>query len=409
MDYSALLSKLIRFSIGLTLVVIVLGAYTRISDAGLGCPDWPGCYGQLNVPMKNDEIMRASALFPGHTIEPYKAWLEMIHRYVAGTLGLLIASILVVSFKVPNIPKVWPSALALLVVFQAALGMWTVTLKLMPIIVVLHLFGGFALLSLLLVFYLVSRPYCQSQDTEATHDEFQPQENLSYQGLHSAYSFRKPSLPKSSLRTLSLQTLLLQRMGWLSLSVLIVQIFLGGWTSSNYAALVCTSLPLCEGDWLQAFNLSGAFTIFQHPLLMSGDSYEFGVLDYGSRMTIHLVHRFGAIITAVTLLFFAWRLVRFSSSRALSRAAWSLVGLVVLQISLGIANVVMHLPVILAVGHNLVAALLLLNIVFICTQLRLSYQPKNYQSKIIGQAANHIQMRMITKPSHITEQSKLSK
>lgn len=384
MDYPALLSKLIRLSIGLTLVVIVLGAYTRISDAGLGCPDWPGCYGQLNVPMKNDEIMRASALFPGHTIEPYKAWLEMIHRYVAGSLGLLIAAILVVSFKVPNIPKAWPSALSLLVVFQAALGMWTVTLKLMPIIVVLHLFGGFALLSLLLVFYLVSRAYCQRQNNKVIKDGCQSQENLSYQGLHSASS--------------------LQKMGWLSLSVLIVQIFLGGWTSSNYAALVCTSLPLCEGDWWQAFNLSGAFTIFQHPLLMNGNSYEFGVLDYGSRMTIHLVHRFGAIISAITLLFFSWQLVRFSSSRTLNRAAWSLVGLVVLQISLGIANVVMHLPVILAVGHNLVAALLLLNIVFICTQLRLSYRPK-----VIGQATNHIQMRMITKPSHNTEQSKLSK
>lgn len=399
MDYSAVLSKLIRLSIGLTLVVIVLGAYTRISDAGLGCPDWPGCYGQLNVPMKNDEIMRASALFPGHTIEPYKAWLEMIHRYVAGFLGLLIAAILVVSFKVPSIPKVWPSALALLVVFQAALGMWTVTLKLMPIIVVLHLFGGFALLSLLLVFYLVSRPYCQRQDTEATHDGAQPQEKLSYQGLHSASLFRKASLSKPSL-----QTLLLQRMGWLSLSVLIVQIFLGGWTSSNYAALVCTSLPLCEGDWWQAFNLSGAFTIFQHPLLMNGDSYEFGVLDYGSRMTIHLVHRFGAIITAVTLLFFAWRVVRFSFSRALNRAAWSLVGLVVLQISLGIANVVMHLPVILAVGHNLVAALLLLNIVFICTHLRLSYRVKSNRADRLN-----TQITMHTKSSQMVEQSKLSK
>lgn len=373
MDYSILLTKLIRFSICLTLVVIVLGAYTRISDAGLGCPDWPGCYGQLSVPMKNAEIVRASTLFPEHTIEPYKAWLEMIHRYVAGTLGLIIAAILVVSFKVPNIPKIWPCALAFLVVFQAALGMWTVTLKLMPIIVVLHLLGGFTLLSLLLVFYLVSRPYCQRQDSETISDGFQPQENLSHQRL--------------------LWSVSLQKLGWIALSVLVIQIFLGGWTSSNYAALVCTSFPLCEGDWWQAFNISGALTIFQHPLLMNGDSFEFGVLDYGSRMTIHLLHRFGAIVTALTLLIFAWRLIRFQllnqSHRLINRSAYLLIVLVVTQVGLGIANVVMHLPVILAVGHNLVAALLLLNVVFICTHLRLSYIPK-----VLRSAVSHSQVSM---------------
>lgn len=379
MDYSALLSKLIRLSIGLTLVVIVLGAYTRISDAGLGCPDWPGCYGQMSVPMKNDEIMRASALFPEHTIEPYKAWLEMIHRYVAGGLGLLIAAILAVSFKVPNLPKICPSILAFLVVFQAALGMWTVTLKLMPIIVVLHLFGGFALLSLLLVFYLVSRPYCQRQHNEPPRGEFPQQAHINRQYLRKISS--------------------LQKIGWLALGVLIVQIFLGGWTSSNYAALVCTSLPLCDGDWWKAFNLSGALTFFQHPLLMNGDSYEFGVLDYGSRMTIHLLHRFGAVLTAITLLIFAWRLIHVSFVYTLHRAAVVLIGLVVLQLGLGMANVVMHLPVILAVGHNLVAALLLLNIVFICTHLRLSYRVKSNK-------ASRTQKRMFIKPSHFVEKSK---
>lgn len=385
MDYAALLTKLIRFSIGLTLVVIVLGAYTRISDAGLGCPDWPGCYGQLSVPMKNAEIVRASSLFPEHIIEPHKAWLEMIHRYVAGSLGLLIAAILAVSVKVPNLPKFWPSILVLLVVFQAALGMWTVTLKLMPIIVVLHLLGGFALLSLLMVFYLVSRPYCEEHDESRT-SALNPEKNLSHQRLLWATS--------------------LQKMSWIALSVLIMQIFLGGWTSSNYAALVCTSFPLCEGEWWRALNISGALTIFQHPLLMNGDSFEFGVLDYGSRVTIHLLHRFGAIITAVTLLVFSWRLIRYQllnqSHRLLNRSAYLLIGLVMLQVGLGIANVVMHLPVILAVGHNLVAALLLLNVVFICTHLRLSYRIKE-RTRSAQIESRDTQMRMVTKSSRFIE------
>lgn len=343
MGYSKWLLWLIKVSIGLTLVVIVLGAYTRISDAGLGCPDWPGCYGQIIVPVHNDDIVRASQLFPYHVIEPYKAWLEMIHRYAAGILGLLIAAILLVSFKLPQLSKRLPLALAFLVLLQAALGMWTVTLKLMPIIVVLHLFGGFTLLSLLLVFYL-SITAC----------------NTRYSGSK-ARQINTRQVPR------------VQSMGWVALLVLLIQIFLGGWTSSNYAALVCTSLPLCEGDWWRALNINGALTLFQHPLLAENGSYEYGVLDYSSRMTIHVLHRMGAVLTAMTLCIFAWRLRTSDLDSRLNIAAWSLAGLVVVQIGLGISNVVLHLPVILAVAHNLVAALLLLNVVFICATLRLRF------------------------------------
>ncbi|OEF28190.1 COX15/CtaA family protein [Vibrio rumoiensis] len=333
MKAESALAWLVKVSIGLTLIVIVLGAYTRISDAGLGCPDWPGCFGQLTVPTQNHEIVRANSLFPQHSVEPYKAWLEMVHRYVAGTLGLLIAAILVLSFKVPSVPKMWPCVLSVLIIFQAALGMWTVTLKLMPIIVMLHLLGGFTLLCLLLVFYLVMKPHPWLSSISS--------------------SFHTQHLPS------------LQRAAWFGMVILLMQIMLGGWTSSNYAALVCTSFPVCNGNWWQSLNFKGAFTIFQQPLLMNNDSYEYGVLDYSSRMTIHIMHRIGAVLTAITLIWLACRVIAHKLNSAFKVAGIALIMLVFIQIGLGITNVMLQLPVILAVAHNLVAALLLLNVVFI--------------------------------------------
>lgn len=350
MKAASTLIWLVRISLGLTLVVIVLGAYTRISDAGLGCPDWPGCFGQLSVPTQNHEIVRATTLFPQHDIEPHKAWLEMIHRYVAGMLGLLIAAILVLSFKVPNVPKVLPCVLSVVVIFQAALGMWTVTLKLMPIIVMLHLLGGFTLLCLLLVFYLVMKPHAWLASDTTPH-----------LGLNADLN------PKRNARW----ALSLHRAAWIGCGVLLVQIMLGGWTSSNYAALVCTSFPICNGNWWQSLNINGAFTIFQQPLLINNDSYEYGVLDYASRMTIHILHRIGAVFTAFTLLWLAYRVIANKINPAFNVAGMVLMVLVFIQIGLGITNVILQLPVILAVAHNLVAALLLLNVVFICVGLRL--------------------------------------
>ena len=136
------LSGLVRFSLCLTLVVIMLGAYTRLADAGLGCPDWPGCYGQLFVPQTEAEVTKANALFPERAVEQGKAWLEMIHRYFAGTLGLVILMMAIMAVRAERVDPTIPVLLCILVLGQAALGMWTVTLKLMPVIVMLHLLGG---------------------------------------------------------------------------------------------------------------------------------------------------------------------------------------------------------------------------------------------------------------------------
>ncbi len=260
---------LIKVCLLLTMVVIVLGAYTRLSDAGLGCPDWPGCYGQLSVPSHANELSAAKELYPELTVEPHKAWLEMIHRYCAASLGFIICMIAVWSAKQQGRIQVLPTALVFLVIAQGALGMWTVTLKLLPVIVMLHLIGGFTLFSLL---YLL---YCQ-QSLPDGHKKIAPNTEL------------KP------LRELSQWP---SRLAMLSIIVLLAQILLGGWTSSNYAALMCTSLPICQGEWFSQLNFGQAFD-----LLESGhDNYEYGVLGYSARMTIHVSHRFGAIVTSVVL------------------------------------------------------------------------------------------------------------
>ncbi|GAA5192939.1 COX15/CtaA family protein [Ferrimonas gelatinilytica] len=303
------------FTLALALVVILLGAFTRLTDAGLGCPDWPGCYGYLVVPQEHQHAI-AEARFPERPVEMAKAWAEMVHRYVAGTLGLCILALALMAWRRPAAPKGLPWLLVGLVVFQAALGMWTVTLNLLPLVVMGHLIGGFSILALLFLLWLRQSP-------------------------------QRGPLPNG---TKPLGTLAVVATG-----VLLVQIMLGGWTSANYASLACTELPVCEGDWASRLDPEAAF----HPLPPPAKSYEFGVLDYPARMTIHVSHRIWALITALVLLLLALRLW----TQGLRREALAVTGVLMLQLMLGIANVVASLPLPVAVAHNGVAALLLLSLV----------------------------------------------
>ncbi|ADN74406.1 cytochrome oxidase assembly [Ferrimonas balearica DSM 9799] len=306
------MKKLTFATLCLTFVVILLGAFTRLTDAGLGCPDWPGCYGFLTVPSA-EHVEVAEARFPERPVEVAKAWAEMVHRYVAGTLGLFIFALALLSLK-SNGPKGLPWLLVGLVLFQAALGMWTVTLNLLPVVVMGHLMGGFAIFSLLFLLWL------RQSDN---------------------------AIELSPLRVLAT----------VALVVLLGQIMLGGWTSANYAALVCTQLPICEGDWMGNLAPLDAF----HPLPPPAESYEFGVLDYPARMTIHVSHRIGAVITALVLLWLWWRLRQSGANRVAA-----VLGTVLLvQVALGVTNVVGSLPLPVAVAHNGVAALLLLTLVWI--------------------------------------------
>ncbi|GEA51696.1 cytochrome b561 [Vibrio inusitatus NBRC 102082] len=317
------IQRLTWLALVMTFVVIALGAYTRLADAGLGCPDWPGCYGKIAVPMQPEDIAKAELLFPERAVEAHKAWLEMIHRYFAGTLGLVVFALSFLVWKSSSINKAFPIILSVVIIAQAALGMWTVTLKLMPVIVMLHLLGGFTLFSLLTLLM------CRLKNTQ------KPSINLSHSSLSTLRGFTG-----------------------FATGILILQIMLGGWTSSNYAALMCTSLPICQGEWQSHLDFGNAFNFIQSGF----ENYEFGVLDYGARMTIHVTHRVGALITTAVLLSLMVLLWRSSlpSARIYLRAIGF--GLAV-QVWLGIANVIFHLPLINAVMHNLGAALLLVTLV----------------------------------------------
>lgn len=314
---------LVNLSIALALVVIVLGAYTRLTDAGLGCPDWPGCYGHLTVPTDAEKISVAQQLFPDAPLEHHKAWNEMIHRYAAGLLGILILIIAITAVirqrKHAETPVKLPLLLLGLVTFQAALGMWTVTLNLQPLIVMGHLLGGFTTLSLL---YLL---------------------RLRLKRLH---------LPMGDPAARSLAGL-----AAFALIVVVAQIALGGWVAANYAALACTELPICEGNWTANLDVAGAFSVPE------AVTYQYGAHDYAERMTMHVAHRIGAIITLLVVGFMLFRGYQKAQSSVIrSSLNWVSLALVV-QIALGLSNVVFMLPLSVAVAHNLVGALLLLSLV----------------------------------------------
>ncbi len=310
----------------LTMLVIVLGAYTRLSDAGLGCPDWPGCYGQLlGVPEQPAEIEQAEQAYPGWRVEVDKAWIEMVHRYFAGGLGLIILALTVFAFIKAKHRRGLMLFLLGLVTFQALLGMWTVTLLLQPLVVVAHLLGGFTVLSLLWWLYL-DRWFEPKQAT--VHNK----------------AFYKITL--------------------VALVLLVMQITLGGWTSSNYAALACIDFPLCQGLWVPDADYRGGFQF-----LVDEQNYEYGVLDSPQRTAIHFSHRLGALIVTVFFVVFLAKLFA-QGSALVRRVALGIASLLVVQIMLGISNIVFSLPLAVAVLHNAVAALLLLSLLLLLRVLK---------------------------------------
>ena len=306
----------------LAFVVIVLGAYTRLTNAGLGCPDWPGCYGQLTVPHSEEQVVDKSYLAQ-RALEPEKGWMEMIHRYFAGMLGLFILAIAIWSWvrrrRDPAQPVWLPTFLLALVIFQAALGMWTVTLLLKPVVVMGHLLGGFATFGLLVLLAL------------RTARDMPP--------IGSGRQWRLA--------------------GAIGIVILTAQIALGGWTSSNYAALACLDFPTCHGSWIPEMDFDEAFVMWRG----LGIDYEYGVLEHPARTAIHVTHRIGAVVTFAYL---AWLVVAVArSAAAMTRAALLVGGLLLVQVALGIGNVLLHLPLGVATAHNGVAALLLVSMIYL--------------------------------------------
>ena len=306
----------------LALVVVVLGAYVRLSDAGLGCPDWPGCYGHLVLPADSDTRATAQSAFPERELVAGKAWREMIHRYAASTLGFVIVLAALFAWlnrRTPGQPVRTPLVLLGVVLFQGLLGMWTVTLLLKPLIVMGHLLGGLTTLSLLVWLLLEER--------------------------------RRSATPRP------------RRIPWAAIAglvVLIGQISLGGWTSSNYAALACPDVPTCQGQWWPAeANFAEGFVLWRG----LGTNYEFGVLDAPSRVAIHFIHRLGALLTLAVLISVALLVRRRALSAAVRTATSLVIAGVLLQVLIGVGIVWFGLPLPLATAHNGVAALLLLAVV----------------------------------------------
>ena len=316
--------RLIALATVLALIVVVMGAWVRLTDAGLGCPDWPGCYGSLIVPESAESQAAANAAFPERPLEAHKAWNEMIHRYAASTLGfaILLAALLAwLNRRDPRQPVGVPLTLLGVVIFQGLLGMWTVTLLLKPLIVMGHLLGGMTTLGM--CFWLLLN------------------------------HLRRTRIAAVGVRPVV-------GMALSALIILVCQIALGGWTSSNYAALACPDLPTCQGSWWpEEANFSEAFVMWRG----LGVDYEGGVLEAPARVAIHYTHRLGAMVTFLFLGFTALRAMRRKDDPATRLAGQLMIVALIAQVAIGIGTVWYGLPLFLASAHNGVAAVLLLTVI----------------------------------------------
>lgn len=331
MDKERFLSRLAFYASFFALSVIALGAFTRLIDAGLGCPDWPGCYGHLAAPLSTS--MQPN--FPTSLVVVYKGWAEMVHRYFVGGLSCFILAVVATIFSqksLRNKGNVFLACVLLgLLSYQILLGALTVTLKLLPIIVTQHLLGGFLILSTLWLISLKNK--------------------------------------RSLIEKLPPQALgLLLPMACVGLILLFLQLFLGAWTSTNYASLSCADFPFCSNTTAMTWQLKEAFRL----ITPVGINYEGGVLSEAVRQTIQMMHRLGAlVVTGYLFVLVMIGLPRLQKSVELMKSLYLLLGLLLLQVSLGISNVIFKLPLVTALSHSLVAAMLLLTMITLIFKLYL--------------------------------------
>jgi len=327
-DTRGRMAALTALTLFLTFDLIVFGAFTRLSDSGLGCPDWPGCYGEVSPLGARADIHAAQTAAPGGPVTWSKAWIEMIHRYLAMTVGVLILVMAVFSWlgrqRLPFSPW-WPTVTLVWVIVQGMFGKYTVTLKLYPAVVTLHLLGGLLLLALL----------------AAQHAALRQQ-------------------PLALVNTRPLK-----RAAGVVLALLAVQIALGGWVSTNYAVLACTGFPTCNGQWWPEMDFATGFT------LLRGLGGEDGVLrTVPSQVAIHMAHRLGALVVTVALAGLAWALwARRAQDAAAGRFAVGLGAVLALQVVSGLSNVVLGWPLIAALGHSAGAAALVLLMTLLLARL----------------------------------------
>jgi cytochrome c oxidase assembly protein subunit 15 len=301
----------------LTFDLVLFGAFTRLTDSGLGCPDWPGCYGNASPIGAHADIHAAETALPTGPVTRGKAWIEMTHRYLATGVGVLITVLTVLAWRDRRhgtgvISPWWPTATWVWVCLQGAFGALTVTMKLYPAIVTAHLLGGLGLLMLLAA---------QAQGY-----------------------LRKPLALSPGVRTLA----------WAVLGLTVLQVTLGGWVSTNYAVLACTDVPTCQGQWWPPMDFDHGFAVFRE----LGQGRDGGLLPFAALTAIHMTHRLGAVVLVLAL---AWLLWQLRASRDPAGVRWSLaLGLALLwQLASGLSNVVLGWPMVAALAHTGGAAALL--------------------------------------------------
>lgn len=311
------ISKLSFVGALFTLIVISLGAWVRLTDAGLGCPDWPGCYGLLTTPDTVDELAKAREYYPNADIDVGKAWREMLHRYMAGLLGLYVFFITYISIKYSKRSYTLPVLISILIIIQAIMGMLTVTMLVKPTIVTTHLFFGMLTATLLFI------------------------NSLKYSNIRMS-SEKIPAI-----------ALIIITITWV---FLIIQILLGGWTSTNYASLACTDFPKCLDQWYpKEMIFNEAFNVIDLPDV----NYEGGILAYGAKVAIHYSHRITALILTFVFISALYVVFKLNKHSLLKKLMSISIIFFILQVILGISNVVYSLPLNIAVWHTMNAAILM--------------------------------------------------
>ena len=311
------ISKLSFFGALFTLIVISLGAWVRLTDAGLGCPDWPGCYGLLTTPDTVDELAKAREYYPNADIDVGKAWREMLHRYMAGLLGLYVFFVTYISIKYSKRSYTLPVLISILIIIQAIMGMLTVTMLVKPTIVTTHLFFGMLTATLLFI------------------------NSLKYSDI----SMSSEKIPAIALIIITIT--------WV---FLIIQILLGGWTSTNYASLACTDFPKCLDQWYpKEMIFNEAFNVINLPDV----NYEGGILAYGAKVAIHYSHRITALILTFVFISALYVVFKLNKHSLLKKLMSISIIFFILQVILGISNVVYSLPLNIAVWHTMNAAILM--------------------------------------------------
>ncbi|MDC6292349.1 COX15/CtaA family protein [Ralstonia pseudosolanacearum] len=308
--------KLVWITAFLTLDLIMFGSFTRLTDSGLGCPDWPGCYGTSNPFHARDDIHAAQAAMPSGPVTWMKAWIEMTHRYFALALGVLIITLVVLAWAKRRELRQSPwyaTAVLGLVCLQGAFGAWTVTLKLQPAIVVTHLLLGMSLLAALIWLG------CKNDAPRLVDGR--------------GASLRVPAA--------------------IGLALLVAQIALGGWVSTNYAVLACTDFPLCNGQWVPPMDFAHGFTFWRELGRTAGGDF----ISHDALVAIHWTHR---VFAAVVLGYLAWLGLRARRVAGIARVATVLLTVLAAQLATGLSNIVLGWPLLAAVAHNGGAALLLL-------------------------------------------------